>query len=208
MLSSKTVDKKMKTKVRCDRKTNQLLIRAAHLVLRSFKLADAPQIQHLASDRAVASMMLTMPHPYKYDEAAKWIIKQEKDLNLGLAFNFAIVHRDNNCLMGAIGLTINKVFKRASLSYWIGKPYWGYGYCTEAAEAVLKYGFEDLKLNRIYGHHFRRNPASGRIMQKIGMSYEGCRRQHVKKWGLFEDVVTYGILREDYEQLKRKCREI
>jgi len=198
----------MKMKLRRDRKTKQPLIRTARLVLRSFKLTDAPEIQRLAGDRAVASMMLTMPNPYEDGAVTRWIINQKEDLKLGLAVNFAIVHRNNNCLMGAIGLAIHKDFERAMLTYWLGKPYWGCGYCTEAAQAVLRYGFEDLELNRIYGHHFKRNPASGRVMQKIGMSYEGCQRQHVKKWGAFQDVETYGILREDYEKLKRKYWEI
>ncbi len=57
------------------------------------------------------------------------------------------------------------------------------GYCTEAAEAVVWYGFEVLGLNRIYACHFKRNPASGRVVRKIGMTHEGCLRQHVKKWG-------------------------
>lgn len=201
-------NKNMKTKVRCDRKINQLLIRTARLVLRRFKLTDASEIQRLAGDSSVASMMLNMPNPYENGAVTRWIINQKEDLKLGLAVNFAIVHRNNNCLMGAIGLAIHKDFERAMLTYWLGKPYWGCGYCTEAAQAVLRYGFEDLELNRIYGHHFKRNPASGRVMQKIGMSYEGCQRQHVKKWGAFQDVETYGILREDYEKLKRKYWEI
>ncbi len=203
MLSGKTVNERIKTKVLCDISPKQPLIRTARLALRTFKLTDAPQIRRLASNRSVASMMLTMPHPYEDGMATKWIIRQNKDFKLGLAVCFAIVHRNNDCLMGAIGLNIHRVFERAELSYWLGKPYWGCGYCTEAAEAVLRYGFENLKLNRIYGHHFKTNPASGRVMQKIGMSYEGCRRQHVKKWGMFQDVEIHGILKKDYEQLRR-----
>ena len=93
---------------------------------------------------------------------------------------------------------IDKQNNSAELGYWIGKPYWNSGYATEASRAVLKYGFEVLGLNRIHASHFRRNPASGRIMEKIGMKYEGCLRQHFKKWGKFEDLETYGILRSEY----------
>ena len=57
----------------------------------------------------------------------------------------------------------------------------------------MQYAFEQLGLNRVYATHFRRNPASGRIMQKIRMTYVGCLRQHVKKWGDFEDMEYYGI---------------
>lgn len=62
------------------------------------------------------------------------------------------------------------------------------GYCTEAGKAVLKYGFEELKLNKIYAHYMTNNPASGKVMGKMGMSYEGCCLQHVKKWDEYLDL--------------------
>ena len=96
------------------------------------------------------------------------------------------------------------------MGYWIGKPYWNQGFGTEAALAILRYAFEQLGLNRVYAAHFRRNPASGRIMQKIGMTYEGRLRQHVKKWGDFEDMEYYGHPQERVPgrvgQRRRRCR--
>ena len=52
-------------------------------------------------------------------------------------------------------------------------------------------------MRRVFAAHFARNPASGRVMQKAGMTYEGCPRQHVKKWGAFKDMMYYGIIRKD-----------
>jgi RimJ/RimL family protein N-acetyltransferase len=116
-----------------------------------------------------------------------------------VSVQFAITHREKGFLIGGIGLNnINKEHENAELGYWIGKPYWGKGYCTEAARTVLKYGFEVMRLNRIHANHYTRNPASGRVMQKIGMKHEGHLRQHVKKWGKFEDSEVYGILRSEY----------
>jgi hypothetical protein len=69
------------------------------------------------------------------------------------------------------------------------------------------YGFGVLGLNRIFASHFRRNPASGCVTQKIGMAYEGCSRQHVQKWGVFEDLECYGILKGEYD-LKQDNRSI
>ena len=63
----------------------------------------------------------------------------------------------------------------------------------------MRYGFEELGLNRIFATHFPRNAASGRVLEKVGMSVEGTLRQHWKKWGVFEDVIMYSILREEYE---------
>ena len=88
---------------------------------------------------------------------------------------------------------------KGELGYWIAKDFWGIGYCTEAAKAIVNYGFEQMNLNRIHAHHVARNPASGRVMQKIGMKQEGYFRQATVKWGKFEDEVLYAILREDWK---------
>ncbi|QTA82731.1 GNAT domain-containing protein [Desulfonema limicola] len=85
----------------------------------------------------------------------------------------------------------------AEMGYWVGIEYWGNGYCTEATKKVLEYGFDTQNLNRIFAYHFGSNPASGRVMKKIGMKYEGCLRQAIKKWGKFEDSVLYGVLKSD-----------
>ena len=84
------------------------------------------------------------------------------------------------------------------MGYWVGVPFWGQGICTEAARALLGFGFGDLNLNKIHAHHFTRNPASGRVLQKLGMKYEGQLRQHVLKSDRFEDLFSYGILRSEF----------
>jgi [ribosomal protein S5]-alanine N-acetyltransferase len=75
---------------------------------------------------------------------------------------------------------------------------WGCGYATEAVRALVSYGFTELRLNRIQGRHLIRNPASGRVMQKIGMSYEGTFRQSIRKWDLYEDLAMYSILVDEW----------
>ena len=76
-------------------------------------------------------------------------------------------------------------------------PYWGRGYATEAARAVVAYAFDELGLNRVFAFHFTNNPASGRVLQKIGMRHEGTRRAHTRKDGAFLDSESYAILRGD-----------
>ena len=168
------------------------------LVLRPFVLADAPRVQHLAGDRAVAEFTLNIPHPYPDGAAEKWIASHQPKYEKGELVNFAITLRSDGELIGAVGLTLVSAHLRAEIGYWIGKPYWGQGYCTEAARAVVRYGFDVLKLNRIQSRHFVGNPASGRVMQKLGMIREGCLRQYVRKWGQFVDMVLYGLLRSDH----------
>jgi len=105
--------------------------------------------------------------------------------------------RQDGKLCGGLGLHPQPQHRTAELGYWIGVPYWRKGYATEASSAVVRYGFERLNLNRIFAHHFKRNPASGRVLQKIGMRHEGCLRQAVIKWGEYIDLEMYAILREE-----------
>jgi [ribosomal protein S5]-alanine N-acetyltransferase len=100
--------------------------------------------------------------------------------------------------VGAVGLRINPEHRHAEIGYWIGRPYWGHGYASEAATVVVGYGFEQLGLNRIFAKHFATNPASGRVMQKIGMRYEGRNRGHILKWGEFLDDEVYGVLADEW----------
>lgn len=179
--------------------TEQPVLETDRLILRAYSLWDADDLQKLINDPDIASTTLNIPHPYGLEDAMEWIGHQmEKFENIELS-QFAITHRDGY-LIGGIGLNVHEEHESAELGYWIGKSYWGQGYCTEAAQAVLKYGFEVLGLNRIFAMHMTRNPASGRVMRKIGMRHEGHLRQDKKKWGEFEDFEIYGILRSDYSK--------
>ena len=102
--------------------------------------------------------------------------------------------------MGAIGLHVEQKHERAEIGYWLGVPYWGHGYTTEAARAVVDYAFRAGGINRVFACHFTSNPASGRVLLKIGMQHEGTMRQHIVKWGERVDVDYYGIVREDWEK--------
>jgi RimJ/RimL family protein N-acetyltransferase len=174
-------------------------LQTQRLILRPFTLEDAPIVQRLAGAYEVAATTLNMPHPYQDGMAQQWISSQRAKHEKGEVVDFAIVIREGILLCGAIGLGIDKRNNNAELGYWIGVPYWGQGYCTEAAKAVLSYGFKSLNLHRIHAAHLKCNPASGRVMQKIGMSYEGCSRDHFCKWGQFYDDLRYGILASELD---------
>jgi RimJ/RimL family protein N-acetyltransferase len=175
------------------------ILQTKRLILRPFQLKDADDVQKLAGAKEVAATTLNIPHPYEDGMAEKWIELTQKAVEKNELVNFAIFEKETDRLCGAIGLHFNLRHNNAEMGYWIGVPFWGQGYCTEAALAVVKYGFEVLNLHRIHASHLTRNPTSGRVMEKIGMSYEGCQRQHVKKWDAFEDLALYGILIDDFK---------
>ena len=110
-----------------------------------------------------------------------------------------MIERETNELVGSIGMILTPEHQRGEIGYWIGVPYWNRGYATEAGIAVVEYGFRELDLNRIDAHHFGANPASGRVLEKLGMTCEGRMRQNICKWGELKDTVHYAILREEYK---------
>ncbi len=178
--------------------TERPTLETARLILRPFTLADAPEVQRLAGAREIASTTLNVPHPYEAGMAERWINSHQAAFEQGTQYSFALTRRADDALLGAIGLHHTPAHRHAELGYWIGIPYWNQGYTSEAAEAVLGYAFTVLDLHRVFAEHLTRNPASGRVMQKIGMTHEGTLRQHIQKWGVFEDVAVYGILQEEW----------
>ena len=100
--------------------TERPTLQTKRLILRPFILEDAPEVQRLAGDEAVAATTINLPHPYADGVAEEWIGKQQEQFDQGELVNFAITHRRRHYLIGSIGLTISKKFERAELGYWIG----------------------------------------------------------------------------------------
>jgi [ribosomal protein S5]-alanine N-acetyltransferase len=169
------------------------------LLLRRLKREDAPHIVTLAGDYDVAKMTLNIPHPYPADGAIEFIERSQQAWDDGERFGFAIVLKDTDMFMGVIGLIPEMEHRRAGVGYWIGKPYWGNGYVTEALKRIIQFGFNVLTLNRVDASYRVDNPASGRVMEKVGMQLEGTFRQIMFRDGAYSDLSYRAILREDYD---------
>ncbi|MBY0122981.1 GNAT family N-acetyltransferase [Bacillus sp. S/N-304-OC-R1] len=174
------------------------ILEAERIILRSLTLDDAEKVEEYASDYEVAKTTLNIPHPYPKGSARSFIenvLEAEKE---GKTATYAIVRKEDSSLIGLVGIRPVAEHKRAELGYWVGKPFWGKGYGTEASKLIIKYGFEVLKLNRIYALAFTDNPGSWRIMEKCGMKHEGILRNHVMKENKPVDLTYYSILRDEY----------
>jgi ribosomal-protein-alanine N-acetyltransferase len=172
-------------------------LRTERLVLRSFTLDDAPRVQELAGAREVAATTLNMPYPYEDGMAEAWIGTHAAAWETRDRLTLAIAHESAG-LLGGIALNLALRHRRAELGYWIGMPYWNHGYATEAAAAVLAFGFGELGLNRIRGRCFATNPASGKVLRKLGMLHEGTMREDVVRWDRFHDLECYAILAREW----------
>jgi [ribosomal protein S5]-alanine N-acetyltransferase len=173
-------------------------LQTRRLTLGAFEPEDAPELQRMAGAREIADTTVSIPHPYDLDHALAWIGQQRKESVRGRATNFAIRLLPDFPLIGCVGLRdIDREHLQAELGFWIGREWWGKGYAREAAAEVLRFGFEDLGLNRICAHHMARNPAAGQVLLHLGMQREGVLRERVRKWGVYEDVILYAMLRAD-----------
>lgn len=127
-----------------------------NLILRPLELVDAERVRELAGDYDIAKTTLNIPYPYPEGDAEEFIQRTHENAKEGRSYHFAIVRKLDEELLGGIALSVTPKYKRAEVAYWMGKPYWGQGYITEAASRLLKFGFEELDLNRIFAYSFSR----------------------------------------------------
>jgi RimJ/RimL family protein N-acetyltransferase len=182
--------------------SEQPTIATERLTLRPFIADDAFDVERLAGRREIADTTLNIPHPYPHGGAAEWIRSHGPAWSDGTSATFAIVVKKTGALVGAIGLMIKAEHRRGELGYWIALDCWNRGYATEASRRLLDFGFEILGLHRIEARHFLRNPASGRVMQKLGMQHEGLERDWVFKWDRFETLAVYSILEAEWRAVR------
>jgi len=170
-------------------------LETARLTLRPYREEDIPELLPLIGSREVAATTLRIAYPYTEKDAKAFLVLAQEPDKIWLA----ITLRSDGRQIGGIGLLLSEQHQHAELGYWLGVPYWGQGYATEAAQEMMRYGFEDLGLHRIFASHFKHNPASGRVLAKIGMRHEGCQREHLRKWDQFVDSELYGLLRQEWK---------
>ncbi|WP_047980509.1 GNAT family N-acetyltransferase [Ornithinibacillus contaminans] len=148
------------------------------LILRAFTMEDATRVQELAGGKEVAKTTLGIPHPYSIEAATSWIENHPAMMANGI-FPFAIVLKGENSLIGTMALRINQAHNKGELAFWVGKEYWGNGFATEAAREIVRYGFEELKLNKLWAMAMSKYPASSKVMEKVGIKREGVLRQGI-----------------------------
>ena len=174
-------------------------LRTERLVLDAFHLLDAEATERMVSEYELSRFTLNIPHPYPTGESLVWIAGHAGEFERGEGVAFA-VRLHGETLVGCVGVRVERRHDRGELGYWIGCPYWGRGYATEAARVCAGFAFDHFDLHKLAAVRDPANPASGKVLEKIGMSKEGDRRGHLKKNGVYLDTVEYGLLREKFKR--------
>ena len=174
-------------------------IETERLILRVFTLDDAPAMyQNWANDPDVTRFLTWPPHGNNRitkDLLDEWIAHYtESDY-----YQWGIASKENGEVIGSIAVVrLNESIDEAELGYCCGKAWWGQGIMTEACRAVIRYLFEEVSCKRISACHDINNPASGRVMQKSGMQYEGVLRRAGRNNQGIVDIAVYSILQEEF----------
>lgn len=177
----------------------------ARLLLKPLTLADSAKVHEFAGSAEVAATTSSIPHPYPDGTAAAWIANQPRMFESGTGAVFGIFLKAD-VFIGSIGLGIDGESRNAELGYWIGAPFWNQGYATEAAHMIVAFGFAYFGLHKIHSLCMTCNPASARVLEKIGMLREGLRREHFYKEGRgFQDLYEYGLLASEWRALQMKA---
>jgi ribosomal-protein-alanine N-acetyltransferase len=167
------------------------------LRLRPFTLDDEAAVFALVSDPEIARFVRFEAHRTPAETRAFLELVQQH-YRRGYAFAWAIVLREDGRLIGSCGFVSQAgERKSAEIGYWLGKPYWGKGYAVEAARALVRLGFEQMGLERVEAKCFLENRAGQRVIEKLGMKFEGTDRSEMIK-GEYPELRVYGITKPEW----------
>lgn len=166
------------------------------VLLRSLGENDLEAMHASMQDFEAVNNMRTPPWPYAWGEASRWMERVRRMYALGEAMVCGV--ESGGELVGSVGLIIDRGMRRAEVGYSIFGAHRGKGHATRAARAMIAHGFEELGLERIWAEHFPSNPASGRVLEKAGMTREGEFRGHVRRFGEMRSLTVWGITRAEW----------
>ena len=178
-------------------------IETERMVLEVYAEEHAEEVAGLLNEPGISEYTRTVPYPYSLDDARAYLVRCEKMVEEGTGIVWVMREKASGDvggkLMGSVGFYVDRENSNAELGYMLNSAYRGKGYATEAARAVLAYAFERIGLARVYASWYADNPASGKILKKIGMAEEGVLRGHSFRGGWQRDIVLCGMGRGEWD---------
>lgn len=178
-----------------------VILETEHLVLRELGIADVEGVHEYASDPEVVRFMDWGPNTLgETREFVRRAIDSGK-VEPRMEFHLAIVLKSDRRLIGGCGFCVSSSDNREGwFGYCLNRSFWGKGFATETAGALVRFGFDVLGLHRVFATCVPLNVASSRVMEKVGMTREGCLREHRWVKGKWRDSLSYSILEREWKK--------
>lgn len=168
------------------------------LILRGMRVSDAEDMFEYARRPSVTQYLTWNPHTDP-DETREYLTYVGQRYRTGDFYDWAVVDRESGHMIGTCGFTsFNCPHDTAEIGYVLNPAYQGKGLATDAVRRVLDFGFDELGLHRIEAHFIEGNDASRRLMERVGMTFEGYARESMRIKGRFCTIGTCAILRYEY----------
>ena len=190
----------MKREALCQIFSHMPAIKTERLILRPMHVTDSVDMFEYASREKVTEFLLWSPHK-TLSFTRDYLNYIESRYTLGDFYDWAVTLADSGKMIGTCGFTrIDIKHRTGEIGYVLNPDFHGLGYATEAARAVIKFGFETLGLHRMEASFMKGNEASLRVMEKLGMTFEGYLRDCMFVKGEYKTVGKCSILREEYDR--------
>ena len=160
------------------------------LILRKIEVEDLSALVKYANNKKISDHIVNIPYPYREPDAAFRISFVVQGFKQKVRYVFAIIHKERGELIGEISLhLLDQQNQHAQLAYWVGEPFWNQGIATEAAQAITRFGFEQLDMALIYADCHPDNSASEKVMRNIGMIQQATKSK----------LLLYRLTRQEYQ---------
>lgn len=177
------------------------LWKTERLIIRPYRAKDAEKVWQVLRRPEIYATTYGIPPNYPRARVDWWFSFAANCRKNGTAYEFGIFEKESGGYLGNCGIMgVRRDLSSASIAYFVNPDFWGLGYATEAAEVMLSFAFSFLKLMRVSGSCMAANPASRRVMEKLGFVYEGTGRSELYKDGVFYDVEHLSLLRGEWEE--------
>ena len=173
-------------------------LETGRLILRKPHEDDISAFVPLIGDFDVSKNLSRVPHPYSDADAREFIARVHTQRAEGNDYNFAIARRSDDAYLGTCG--VHRRETGWEFGYWLGKPYWGQGYATEAARCLVRFAFDELRLPVLIAGWFYDNPASGRVLAKLGCVPDGAEQRNCLARGHAVNCYNVRLEREAFER--------
>ena len=178
-----------------------ITLETERLILRRGSINDSKQVyENYGKDPLVSKYVVWNQHK-DIEDAVNLMNKWEQSYDELTSYKWLVVEKQTNEIIGSISaVKVDDINKTVALGYCYGSKWWNKGYATESLKRVIKFFFEEVNTETIYANHLTLNAASGKVMKKAGMIYEGTLRNRMidKNTNKPMGLETYSIIKKDY----------